>query len=483
MTGMDEIYRFRSIDRLFGETCELERQTIYFAESSELNDPMEAIRDLVWRGDKIVWANLFRHYLYCLHHIYFLVRITEHDDPVDPADIPINMRWDDPPTELYADVLNDIWDDVNRHFDLEGIASRLDSLGRAVRRDELEFYLRLIQVHAVAAVVKTHVAYGLQEPDLTDFEPPSALPGRFPQMFDLYEQLSDDERFLEASFEVMHQMWVNRRIQIKMSAARQDDREFEDKRNLFLVDFPHAYVQELPRAVGPVWSAACFTDNYGNSALWSSYAEGHSGVCLVFAVDDGEHGPSITLHEAAEGDRMAEPELRPSLGTRKHTFEPVRYVESLDEVDFFARINRLPEASARAVWFTDGDGNVSSSAVQLAPDVDINAWRDDLWSEYRRDILAKTKEWAHEHEHRLVTYSLLSDTLPSDERTMTYDFSALKGIIFGIDTDDDDKIRIIDLVKRKCVAAGRAEFDFRQARYSWRTRQVESFPLNLSVTQ
>ena len=66
---------------------------------------------------------------------------------------------------------------------------------------------------------------------------------------------------------------------------------------------------------------------------------------------------------------------------------------------------------------------------------------------------------------------------------MAYDFSALRGIIFGITTCDDDKLAIIDLIKRKCIADGREEFAFRQAYYSSRGGQIDSFPLNLDVTQ
>ena len=118
----------------------------------------------------------------------------------------------------------------------------------------------------------------------------------------------------------------------------------------------------------------------------------------------------------------------------------------------------------------------------MAPDADINAWRNALWSEYRRDICTKTKEWEFEREHRLVNFTLLADTLPNETRTLTYDFSALKGIIFGVNTTDYDKIAIIDLIKQKCKTAGRAEFDFRQAFYSWRTGRIESYPLNLEMT-
>ena len=55
-----KFYRFRGMDKLLDKPYrELERQTIYFAAPHELNDPMEDFRDIVWRGDKIVWTNFF----------------------------------------------------------------------------------------------------------------------------------------------------------------------------------------------------------------------------------------------------------------------------------------------------------------------------------------------------------------------------------------------------------------------------------------
>jgi hypothetical protein len=42
---------------------ELENQEIYFASPQKLNDPMEGFKDIFWRGDEIIWANLLRHYL------------------------------------------------------------------------------------------------------------------------------------------------------------------------------------------------------------------------------------------------------------------------------------------------------------------------------------------------------------------------------------------------------------------------------------
>jgi len=57
------VYRFRSTDALLGAHRELENQEIYFSPPQVLNDPMEGFKDVVWRGDQIVWANLVKHYL------------------------------------------------------------------------------------------------------------------------------------------------------------------------------------------------------------------------------------------------------------------------------------------------------------------------------------------------------------------------------------------------------------------------------------
>ncbi len=73
---MTEIYRFRSTESLLGDKFnELEQQVIYFASPDQLNDPMEGFRDIFWHGDQIVWASLFKHYVYCLHQSYFSMQV------------------------------------------------------------------------------------------------------------------------------------------------------------------------------------------------------------------------------------------------------------------------------------------------------------------------------------------------------------------------------------------------------------------------
>ena len=92
---MREVYRFRKMCYLLDPYRELEDQTIYFASPHELNDPMEGLRDLVWSGDRIVWTNLFKNYIYCLHWVYFLFRISSDDSALKTSDVPVDGRWNE----------------------------------------------------------------------------------------------------------------------------------------------------------------------------------------------------------------------------------------------------------------------------------------------------------------------------------------------------------------------------------------------------
>ena len=72
----------------------------------------------------------------------------------------------------------------------------------------------------------------------------------------------------------------------------------------------------------------------------------------------------------------------------------------------------------------------------------------------------------------------LSETL---NRRLTYNFEDLKGIIFGINMSDDDKMDIIDIILKKCCQSDRASFEFYQAYYSHESNSVERQKLDVSI--
>lgn len=128
-------------------------------------------------------------------------------------------------------------------------------------------------------------------------------------------------------------------------------------------------------------------------------------------------------------------------------------------------------------WFNDENGERSSVAPKIMGD--DKSWHTDHWERFSASYRTKTTEWAHEQEYRLILYSLLQrfDDIPS--RKLKYKFSDLIGVIFGIKTTTEDKIRIMRIIEQKCRAEGRTEFEFHQAYYSRRSRKIELGPLSL----
>ena len=63
---------------------------------------------------------------------------------------------------------------------------------------------------------------------------------------------------------------------------------------------------------------------------------------------------------------------------------------------------------------------------------------------------------------------------------MKYEFSDLKGIIFGINTPEEDKLAIIRVIQTKCAKENRSEFEFFQAYYAKRTgKKIDAAQLSL----
>jgi hypothetical protein len=97
---------------------------------------------------------------------------------------------------------------------------------------------------------------------------------------------------------------------------------------------------------------------------------------------------------------------------------------------------------------------------------DEQKWRDQYWKNFYRDITIKSKDWAYENEHRLILSSSFDSFADPKDRSLTYDFKSLKGIIFGIKTKTEDKLEIIKIIESKCRENNRDDFKFYQARYS-----------------
>lgn len=211
--------------------------------------------------------------------------------------------------------------------------------------------------------------------------------------------------------------------------------------------FPKRFVQALGKILLAEWGVACFTNDFTNPYLWSSYADNHAGVCLVF-----ERGlmEGVGSSEWSEGVEL----------------EDVAYEITKPEIEFFSNLPRLT-VSEYAKLFTDHVGNVSPLCPFLPEDRDVIAKANSRQQTFaRKNLLTKQKFWEAEQEVRMFSLFYFHGELNSDpaRHTVQYPVKALKGIIFGNRMTMEDREAILEVVLSKhYVSSMREDFCFWEA--------------------
>ena len=358
---METVYRFRSIRQLLDDYKELETQTIYFPSPGELDDPMDGYRDIVWRGDDIVWLNLFKHYLYCLHWAYCEVSIIGDTAEFTPGDINVTGRWNEPPTSSFGELFSEIWETLRDDLRVPVISTKIGTMSRNITQKELLVYLTVIHYYALVTIKRIHSERGLDSPPDQQLHellsPPSALTES--DFFELMEQSEVSNDQIDAMFALLYRHISDIVLAIRFSHRDTSSGVVATNTQLVLLDFPKVYVQQLSELLWPHWYTACFSKDYHNSSVWSRYADGHRGVCLIFeTLESGDHyslplsGPTVPGSRSWSGTR----DNREAVPM---TFFDIDYQDRLVRVNFFDNLGRLPRPVLINLWYRSEDGRVS----------------------------------------------------------------------------------------------------------------------------
>ena len=486
------IYRLRSVKHLLGEHQELQKQEIYFAKPDELNDPMEGFRDIVWKGDEIVWTNLFRHYISCLNLTFVLASLNADDVAIDPDEIPIEGLADDQVTPIAATIQDELCTNVFNRCNLQRLILDFTRTEHAVRRDELLLYLKHIHYVTLEEIQSVHAAYGFAP----EAERPSALPNP-PEIAtsipDLIQRLHDEHPdvarpALAALFSASNLLFENMNLMQKYIFYKEHN-EAETparmNRDLILLDFPKVYLSQLPRILYPEWYLACFLEECRNSSVWAHYGDNHKGACLIF--DAAEHLEELELQLKCivDSSKFMDEDSGKTVERPRWEYctlpcQRVRYQEEQKELDFFRSIGVLSTGRILSTWYTDDAGNRSTSSDHIGPG-DQESWREAYWRNFYRDIMIKTQDWAYEKEVRMILSNSLIDLSEKSSRKLSYRFSSLRGIIFGINICDRRKLEIIDIIFEKCRKENRQSFEFYQAYFDHEKNSIEKIKLNIKI--
>ena len=469
------VYRFRSTEKLL-QYEELEKQTIYFADAEELNDPMEGIRDIFWQGDRIVWTNLFRHYLYCLNVTYIYFRVLCESAKLGSEYIPVMRSVGRSVSDEGINLFEDVCDRVFGKAEINDFITEIVNANRISRRAEVLLYLKILHHTALREVQNAHIDRGLQSDRKAKIDIPSPFRGMKGQF--AFMTKSENDRINDDMFEVSSQLFEGMFLRHKYNFRTSPETMSETQRHnrdFIVFDFPDLYLQQIETLLYPQWYVAAFTKEHQNSSMWGHYGNNHKGICLIFESKMADGVSNITLNSPESASSSGEI-WRPS----RMEFYDVSYGDRITEIDFFRSLGKVPRPELEEVWYRDKDGNLSECGVHLK--AGTQAWRDSYWERFYPPLSVKSLNWEHERETRLVLYSLLGD-LDNRSRALTYDFDTLKGIIFGIRTSNYDKQKIIEIIHKKCQENNRTDFKFFQAYYSPESGSIQKYELSLKLSE
>lgn len=477
---MTEVYRFRSISRLLGEPYrELERQTIFFTRPDQLNDPMEEFRDIVWYGDRIVWTNLFRNYVFSLYQTYLLLITVGNEEALRDHYLPIMACWNESQGPQIRELLDDLWKRVSEKLKLHTLVDKVTAMNRKVRSDELTFYFYQLHADIISEIQRIHAERGLapeaERPKQEGLEirPTLADSGYFEQLQKAATKqgISPDDVFPSLY------RWPEESDWRRYVTCRDSSKIPRSSRTHLLLSFPMKYVEKLEELLWPEWYTACFSKSYHNSSVWGHYGEDHKGVCLIFEAAESDHVRSLELKRLTGRQINEKGENSENWTFSSMSFRDIKYDVKPATIDFFRNIGVLPLPTLMKLWYTDDAGNISECADHFDSEISEMEWHERHWGEFERNITIKSKDREYEQECRLVLNGQLDLSLEDRRRSLKYKFDSLKGLIFGIRTPAEDKFRIMEIIHSKCLESDRTDFKIYQAYFSPRDEKIRKYEI------
>ena len=401
---MPPIYRFRTAEQVLSKFHELETQTIYFAKPAELNDPMESDREMVWNHNRLdLWHLVFDRFM-----AWFDLQERKGHKPT-PFDLPITYFQD--PGLRHLERL--------KLFDT--LIQPLAETSLYITRHQMRFFLSYVYKKLLTTLtIETDKVPDVDWSVYLDHMEALIQEGNSSRIEEILS--SHDRKVTEYA----------------LSQERALHEQGYSDEIVELSYIPDKFLGWIERYIFPKFYVACFSAQYSDTTMWSHYANGHTGVCLIFEASP-RNGELFLEDNGAEK-------------YSKFHLRKVNYCSETPTINVLKALGNL-EDFRRTI--------PSPRATRLWPENHLEFIRDI--------IITKTLQWERECEYRLIWEFLQEDQgMPSvgishRERKVRYDFNKLTGVIFGSKTTNQDKIAIVNILDKKCQAQGRSDFNYYQS--------------------
>ena len=146
--------------------------------------------------------------------------------------------------------------------------------------------------------------------------------------------------------------------------------------------------------------------------MWTYYADGHRGACLIF------DQANIKLRNAGSPHVF-------------HNIEEVNYVSEIPETEYFRNIGRITGREAKLL-FNSPSGEISPIGRHITSDALRQAWVEELNEKAIVHAATKLRDYDHESEVRIIGWSPFErEVVEAKNRVLKYQSGSLRGIIFG----------------------------------------------------
>ncbi|MFL9885010.1 DUF2971 domain-containing protein [Paraburkholderia agricolaris] len=455
-TSQKRLYRFRPLQVLSTKSVvdEIRARELYLGTLEDNNDPMDGMLDAYWEGDNILWANLIRHYCFCLLNAASIVSVAGDSIAFGVNDITARATPDDWPDAPIRQLFQDFLAGVNADKKIAGLLPLLTEK-RRLAKDELRLLLGTYHPQFLSVLRDTLSKNGRVEflRGLNLKAPPIAL-----APFEASVKQADTRLLSALAGAAEH---ASRQMQLitMYEHGHHGLQQGTAKRNLLtlLSGFPALYLDACTKGIYDEYYIACFTERNDNESMWGHYASGHRGICLIFEFEEREGRVQMELEEQGHLDLYE-----------------VQYSPAPPQVNVFESLGYLPANALHRNWLSCGEQVSQQAHTYSSPD-----YHSTYWQAFAQTVSHKFPEWEREREYRVVKSAWFSGRKPASERLMHYREKHLKGVIFGMRTPVDQQLEIMAALDATLSDSQKKGFEFHSARYCSARKTLEVTRLDL----
>ena len=262
------IYRLRSCDALIydfdpkqGRFEELESQTIFLAESTSFNDPLEDFVYLTYKGDEILWESMFREFVICLEYALYTSQLYDENNIAEFYKQIIHS----PKTEHYFQAKNyteRISAILDRFFEYEAVSKWISLLSKRNKPIDNTHLIGILSI--VSHLAMESILYVYSQNNYKD---------NFANFADISSKAICSVKMINdviiSNFEVdlendsiLEKLWVDAIANNILYYSKSGANLGQINYFYFLHDFPKRFVEELRDYVYYRWYAAAFMHKF-----------------------------------------------------------------------------------------------------------------------------------------------------------------------------------------------------------------------------